>query len=81
MTFRAATEPAPDFADAAVRNLPCGSHAATSDKNGAHASYSDLIALKLRLGQLENENLALKAQVNQLIMSLSKTLMRGAVRS
>lgn len=74
-------EIAPGSTGATVRNSLYRSQRAISDKHDTPESYNDLIALKLRLDQLENENLALKTQVNQLIMSLSKTLLRGAVKS
>lgn len=80
MTYRAAMNAGTRVADAAGQISPSRMHRAFSGGNGPD-TYSDAFALKLRLEQLENENLALRTQVNQLIMSLSKTLLRGAVKS
>jgi hypothetical protein len=40
--------------------------------------HVDMVTLRLRLRELESENLALKTQVNRLVVSLSKTLLREA---
>ena len=80
MTYRATTETTPDNAAAAGQMSAPRLHGAFSHGEDSDA-YSDVFVLKLRLGQLENENLALKTQVNQLIMSLSRTLLRDAVKS
>lgn len=80
MTEYAAMERAPRVAGPAAELPSCPLQRSLSSDESTAAS-GDVFSLKLRLKQLENENLALKIQVNQLIMSLSKTLLREAVKS
>lgn len=79
MTYRATMETGSRVAGADGQGFPPRLPQALPGRSGADA-HSDVFALKLRLEQLENENVALKIQVNQLIMTLSKTLLRGAVK-
>lgn len=59
--------------------LPCflgvSPHEVPDDPGVEHI---DMVTLRLRLKELESENLALKTQVNRLVVSLSKTLLRTA---